>query len=303
MTAIMPLQQSALFADAADAPALPPPAARCKRGDLWALGRHYLLCGDSTDEADVNRLLTAAPESPRLLITDPPYGVNYDSATRASGTGLRYYLRLAEGRRKRGELRRQGRVHGDNRADWGEAFALCPAPIAYVWHAALNSREAMDGIEAGGYATRQQIVWVKSNIALGRAAYHWQHEPCLYAVRATDLGEGGVRWVGGLSESSVWQIRVVNSPAAPGYDYYGSEHPTQKPVECFARPMRNHEADVAIDLFAGSGTVFIAAEIEGITALGIEISPEYADMAIARYEAFTRDTARLIERIDDAHSR
>ena len=298
MVAILPIQQQSLFGDSADLLPPPPPAARCQRGDIWGLGRHLLMCGDNTNAEDVRRLLDAAPAPPRLLITDPPYGIGYDSTSRAGhSTGRRTIQRLAEGKKVRGELRRQGAVVNDDRADWGEAFALCPAPIGYIWHAALHTREAMDGIERGGYETRQHIVWIKDNLALGWSAYHWQHEPCLYVVRAAQLGKGGVGWLGGQAQSTTWQIRAVQSPATEAYDRDGSEHPTQKPVECFARPMRNHSGDVVIDMFAGSGTVFIAAERIGRTALGIEIAPQYADMAIARYEGYTGRKAALIERL------
>ena len=295
MATLLPIEQRALFADNADAPAAKV-CARAKSGDMWGLGNHLLLVGDATSPADVGRLLDAAPEPPRLLITDPPYGVGYESH-RATGRG---YLREQSGLDKRW-WRRQGAIVNDDRANWADAFGLCPAPIAYIFHAALNARVAMDGVEGGGYQIRQQIIWVKDNIAIGWAAWQWQHECAVYAVRESELGGGGVGWIGGRAQSSVWQIRGVQSQGAPTYDYDGSEHPTQKPVECFAKPLRSHKADVVIDMFAGSGTVFIAAERIGRTALGIEIAPQYADMAIARYEGYTGNAATLIERrLDNA---
>lgn len=286
--------QPLLFQDSADElPADIQP--RVAVGDIWRLGRHYLMCGDSTAAADVEGLLYAAPPA-RLLITDPPYGVGYDA-----GDTLFARIWAARGDSEAAiAKRRQGAVVNDNRADWGAAFALCPAPIAYIWHGALGVREVMDGAAAAGYSVRQQIVWAKNLFVPGRSHYNGQHENCLYAVRESALGKGGVRWQGGNAESTLWDIPQMSSQRAPIHDRYGSQHPTQKPVECFARPMRNHEADVVMDLFVGSGTIYIAAEREGRTAIGLEISPYYADMAIARYEAYTGDTAALIERVADA---
>ena len=278
------MRQPALFADEAnDQPV--DIQARAGRGDLWQMGNHFLLVGDSTNEDDVARLIAAAPASPNLLVTDPPYGVNYSPDTQSGRT---YSV---PGRSR--STRRSGLVTNDDNHDWRAAYALCPAPIAYIWAAGLMP--VIPSIEDAGYQIRQQIVWVKDNFVLTWSAYHWQHEVCYYAARPDRLGEGGVKWIGGRAQSTVWRIVSVNSQAAPGYDWHGSDHPTQKPVECFARPIRNHDAPIVIDLFAGSGTIFIAAEREGRSGLGIELEPAYADMALARWEKFTGDKARLID--------
>lgn len=106
----------------------------------------------------------------------------------------------------------------------------------------------------------------------------------------------GARFTGGNAEKTTWQIPAISNPITPAYDYYGSRHPTQKPTECFARPIRNHDAPVVIDMFVGSGTIFIAAERVGRVALGVETMPEYCDMALARWEAYTDKTAKLVSR-------
>ena len=184
----------------------------------------------------------------------------------------------------------------------GGAFVLSPAPVAYVWHSGLKLAATYSSMESAGYTLREQIVWVKNIFSLSWAEYHWRHELCVYAVRASDIGKGGVLWQGGRGQHTVWSINAVQAQNAPIHDYYGSTHPTQKPVECFARPMRNHDARVVIDMFVGSGTVYIAAERVGRAALGLELLPEYCDMALARWEAYTGKTARLAERVDGGGS-
>lgn len=144
---IHPVEQRALFSDAIDELASPAREPRARCGDLWALGDHLLLCGDATSETDVSRLLAAASESPFLMVTDPPYGVNYDT----DKTGF------AESSRRRGvtqqqmSMRRGGRIANDNLADWSVALALNPAPVAYVWHSARRVCESVKSVVDAGY--------------------------------------------------------------------------------------------------------------------------------------------------------
>ena len=150
-----------------------PPAVPVSRpGDLWLLGPHRLLCGSSTEAADVARLLGGV--RPHLMVTDPPYGVSYDPAWR-NRAGL-------------SATKRTGKVLNDDRADWREAWALFPGEVAYVWHGALHATTVAESLEACGFAIRSQIIWAKERLVLSRGDYHWQHEPCWYAVR--DKGEG-----------------------------------------------------------------------------------------------------------------
>jgi ParB-like chromosome segregation protein Spo0J len=136
-------------------------------GDIWNLGAHRVACGDSTDAATVAALLGNV--EPRLMVTDPPYGVAYEP----------------EWRNKRGisSSSRLGKVKNDERADWGEAWDLFPGAIAYVWHGALRSIPAAEGLVRAGFTIRAQIIWAKERLVIGRGDYHWQHEPCWYAVR------------------------------------------------------------------------------------------------------------------------
>lgn len=132
-------------------------------GDLWLLGRHRLLCGDSTSADDVGRLLGEV--RPTAMITDPPYGVEYDPKWRAEAG-------VNKNRKK------MGAVKNDDRADWREAWALFPGDIAYVWHAGLHAGTVADSLVDCGFDLRSQIVWAKDRFALSRGDYHWQHEPC-----------------------------------------------------------------------------------------------------------------------------
>ena len=230
-----------------------------QRGELYALGEHRLLCGDATSAEDVALLLAGA--EPALMVTDPPYGVDYDPAWRAA----------AGVNRNRGKL---GKVSNDERADWREAWALFSGDVAYVWHGGLRADVVAESIAACGYEIRSQIIWAKDRFALSRGSYHWQHEPCWYAVRRG----GKAHWIGDRSQSTVWSI--------PARDDAGHGHGTQKPVECMERPLRNHAGDV-YDPFLGSGTTLIAAERLGRRCYAMELEPRYAQVAIERWEAFT----------------
>lgn len=239
-----------------------------KPGDLWMLGRHRLLCGDSTSEKDVQRLIggLAGGITPQLMVTDPPYGVEYEPAWRNDADG--------------GKRDRVGKVSNDDRADWTDAWKLFPGDVAYVWHADVKAAEVQRSIEGAGFATRSQIIWVKSRFALSRGDYHWQHEPCWYAVRN---GKAGM-WVGGRSQSTTWEIPLSS-------DDMETTHGTQKPVECMARPIRNHDADCVYEPFAGSGSTLIACEQLERICLAMELDPAYCDLIIERWEAFTGNKA------------
>ena len=137
-----------------------------ERGSVWALGRHRVMCGDATSPADV--ALVLGGERPALMITDPPYGVEYEPEWRAA---------YKEGQGINPGAVSFGKVGNDDRADWREAWALSPASVAYVWHGGLHGGIAQEALEATGFELRAVIVWVKQRSIFGRGAYHWQHEP------------------------------------------------------------------------------------------------------------------------------
>jgi DNA modification methylase len=236
-------------------------------GDLWLLGRHRLLCGDSTKAEDVARLLMGTV--PALTVTDPPYGVDYDANWRndAADKGLISY-----------GASRVDTVANDDRVDWSEAFTLVKSDVMYCWHADRHASEVQRSLESAGYEIRSQIIWGKSRFAISRGHYHWQHEPCWYAVRKGETAS----WIGDRSQTTLWEINLDAN--------VDGGHSTQKPVECMARPIRNHDGDV-YDPFIGSGTTLIAAEQLNRTCYGMEISPAYCDVIVRRWENATGQTA------------
>jgi DNA modification methylase len=256
-------------AEAADEAAPEPPAEPVTRpGDLWLLGPHRLLCGDATSAADVARLLDSA--RPHLLVSDPPFGVNYDPAWR-NAAGVSATMRV-------------GKVPNDHRADWREAWALFPGDVAYVWHAGVHARTVIESLEAAGFAIRSQIVWAKPRLVLGRGDYHWQHEPCLYAVRKGATGH----WQGARDQTTLWSI-------GNGAEDLATVHGTQKPVECMRRPMLNNSrpGDAVYEPFCGSGSTIIAAEAIGRTCFAMDIDPGYCDVAVRRWQEATGEAAVL----------
>ncbi|MGE3990875.1 site-specific DNA-methyltransferase [Pseudorhodoplanes sp.] len=250
----------------------PPANPVARAGDLWILGRHRLLCGDSTRAADVKKVLGGV--QPHLMVTDPPYGVEYDPGWRATAGVKQNKEKL-------------GKVANDNRADWREAWALFPGSVAYVWHAGRYASTVQDSLSAVGFDVRSQIIWAKDRFALSRGHYHWQHEPCWYAVR-----NGPASWTGDRKQSTLWQIPAREGP--------GFEHGTQKPVECMKRPIENNSSPghAIYEPFSGSGTTIIAAEMTGRSCHAIELMGQYVDVAIERWQSFTGETARL----DDGRS-
>jgi DNA modification methylase len=229
-------------------------------GDIWCLDSHRVVCGDSTNPETVAALLQS--QKPTLMVTDPPYGVNYDPEWR--------------NKRALSGSSRIGKVRNDQRADWADAWRLFPGNIAYVWHAALQTPTAAASLEREGFIIRAQIIWAKERLVIGRGDYHWQHEPCWYAVRSKG------NWTGDRKQTTLWTIPSGGQDAE-------TEHGTQKPVECMRRPMLNNSkaSETVYDPFLGSGTTLIAAETIGRACLAVEIDPRYVDVAIRRWQAFT----------------
>ncbi len=147
---------------------------RAKLGDLWLLGDHRLACGDSTNPEAVARLLGGA--EPRLLATDPPYGVSLDGSWR---DGVYNALGPAERTYMRQKGARNTTMSGDTRVDWSEAFELVPSlAVGYIWHAGVHAAEVAEGLERIGFEIVSQVIWDKGLFAMGRSWYHWSHEPC-----------------------------------------------------------------------------------------------------------------------------
>ena len=241
------------------------PEPRTKLGDVWTLGDHRLMCGDSTDAACVHNLLDGA--TPALMVTDPPYGLSYDAAWRVNST-------LSNTRQGTAS----GKVANDECHNWLGAYLLHPGNVAYVWMASLNLGAVEQDLLKANFEARALLIWNKSSITPGRGHYQWKHENCWYAVRKGETSG----WVGDRKQATVWDIDKPQKSE--------TGHSTQKPVECMQRPIRNHKGDV-YDPFVGSGTTIIAAEREKRRCYAMEIAPEYVDVAVARWEAFTGRTA------------
>ncbi len=273
--------------DTPDVPTVP----ISRAGDLWQMGQHRLICGDSTSAASVSRLLNGVV--PLLMVTDPPYGVEYDPKWRTEA-----------GYGSAGQA--NGVVQNDDRADWREAWALFPGDVAYVWHGALHAPVVLDSLKSAGFGVRSQIIWVKQRPVFSRGHYHWQHEPAFYAEREREgdaekdarmvfdhelaayvvrVGRTG-HWNGDRRQSTVWQIDHMKNDTG---------HGTQKPVECMRRPIVNNSSpgQVVYDPFLGSGTTLIAAETEGRACYGSELWPAYVDVIVRRWQEFTGKEAVL----------
>jgi DNA modification methylase len=252
-----------------------PPVPVSVPGDLWLCEPHRVLCGDATEATAVDRLL--GTDVPLLMITDPPYGVNYDPLWREQA-GL-------------GAQRQTGTVENDHRMDWSEAFALFPGDVAYVWHAGLYAAEVAASLERCDFAIRSQIIWAKQHFALSRGHYHWQHEPCWYAVR---IGKRAA-WCGDRKQSTVWEVSNLNAFGGETATDTVTGHGTQKPVEVMRRPLLNHteRGGLVYDPFLGSGSTLIAAEDTGRICYGLELSPAYVDVIVQRWQKVTGRKAVL----------
>ena len=231
-------------------------------GQVWQIGDHRITCGDSTSAEVVKRLL--GDDKPHLMVTDPPYGVEYDAnwrneADRANGKAY--------------GARAVGKVLNDDRADWREAWALFPGDVAYVWHAGVMAGSVAESLNATDFSIRSQIIWAKQVFAIGRGDYHWQHEPCWYAVRKGRIGH----YNGERTQSTLWEIDKPKKSE--------TGHSTQKPIECMERPIRNNSkpGDLVYEPFSGSGTTIIACERTGRKCRAVELNPAYVAIAIQRW--------------------
>lgn len=250
----------------------PPEEPYVKPGDLWLLGEHRLLCGDSTKPEDVDRLTDR--EAAAFVFTDPPYGVAYQ-------TKLSVEEAVALHRRTDGlEVANDALTPDATRALIVAALQQAPmAPGASFYVASpsgdmeLHFRLAL--VEAG-WALRQAIVWVKDVFVMGRQDYHWRHETILYGWR-----DGAAHyWCGDRTQDTVWNIdRPKRS----------QEHPTMKPVELVVRAMENSSrpGDLVYEPFSGSGTTIIAAETLGRRCYAMELEPRYVQVAIERWQTYT----------------
>lgn len=253
-----------------DAVPEPPNEPAAQPGDLIVLGDHRLLCGDSTNRDDVERLMNGAKAN--LCATDPPYLVDY-TGERPNDSGKDWTDRYHEIDIKDAD--------GFFRAVFGNVLhVLGPKAAIYCWHAHKRCGLIQRVWEDLGILDHQQVVWVKPTPVFGRVYWHFRHEPCMLGWRKGDKPSHD----GHHEFDSVWEIdwegkaRIV-----------GNEHPTQKPVEIFSRPMAKHtkRGGICYEPFAGSGSQLIAAERNGRRCYAIEIEPRFVDVIVQRWQAFT----------------
>ena len=234
------------------------------RGDIWLLGEHLLMCGDSADTGDVSRLMAGVTAT--VMVTDPPYGVAYDP----------------EGRKRKRPIANDDLGAGQAEF-WTRAFSAWPLEgDAYVFSPSGPLIATLcASIQAAGIEHHQWLIWVKDRLVLGHSHYHYRHEHVFYGWR------GKSSWQGSRKEDSIWEEdRPQASP----------QHPTMKPVALCVRAIENSSAagDVVAEPFLGSGTTLIAAERTGRRCYGMEIDPRYCRVAIARWEGFTGERAEKV---------
>lgn len=235
-----------------------------KLGDLYELGDHRLICGDSTLPEYVDKVMDG--KEVILMVTDPPYGVNYDASWRdQAGEGVRS----------------KGKVKNDDKVDWTITYSLFNGSVAYIWHASKHTSEVAKNLENCNFEMISQIIWAKQHFALSGGDYHWKHEPCWYAVKKGHQHN----WKGDRKQTTVWEIANLNCFGKSKEEDERTSHSTQKPLECMGKPIQNHtdKGDYVYDPFLGSGTTLIAAERLGRKCIGIELSPAYCDVIVKRY--------------------
>ena len=240
-------------------------------GDLWELGEHRMLCGDSTKKENYAKLL--GTEAPAIMVTDPPYGVQYDTAWYAGMHGGRANIR-------------RDNIQNDDRASWYEAYQYFQGNVYYIWMGPSNFLTLFLDLQKLKIDHRTLITWAKPGSIISRGHYHHQTEFCIYAVRHGKSAD----WIGDRQQNDLWQINQRAEVV--------TIHPTQKPLECMARPIRNHGkvGDLVYDPFLGSGTTLIAAEKMKRKCYGIELDPEFCDVIIKRWEVYTGQTAKKVSK-------
>ncbi len=246
-----------------------PKVAKSKVGQVYRLGRHRLLCGDSTNPEHVSLLKDGALAD--MLLTDPPYNVDYKGKTKDELT-----------------------IENDSQSDESfhdflvKAFAnaqelMKPGAVFYVWHADSNGYIFRSAVQEAGLTVRQCLIWVKNSMVMGRQDYQWKHEPCLYGWK----DGAGHLWASDRKQTTILEFdRPTRS----------KEHPTMKPIPLFDYQMQNNTkgGDIVLDLFGGSGTSIMAAEQNGRTCYMAEYDPRYVDVIIDRWEKFTGEAAVLV---------
>lgn len=248
-----------------------PPEPKSKLGDIYQLGNNRLMCGDSTVLEDVEKLMGG--EQADMLLTDPPYNVNYEGKTKDK-------LKIKNDQMGNDNFR-QFLTDAFSNAD----MVMKPGAVFYIWHADSEEYNFRGACFDAGWTVRQCLIWNKNSMVMGRQDYQWKHEPCLYGWK-----EGA----GHLWASDRKQTTVINFDKPTRNDM----HPTMKPIPLFDYQIKNNTkgGDVVLDLFGGSGTTIMACEQNGRRGYSMEYDPRYVDVIIARWEKFTGEKAVLLNK-------
>lgn len=263
---------------------LVPDTPTTKFGDIIQLGRHRLMCGDSTSKEDVGRLMDGKKAD--LLITDPPYGVSYASKNKFLNT-------LGKGNRVQTEIENDHKTPEEMSAFWLAALTAIREHMRQGASYYVTGPQGGDllllllALKDSGFPLRHMLIWAKNNHVLGRSDYHYKHEPILYG-----WVDGAHTFYGGHSQNSLW---LIDKP------HKSDLHPTMKPVALFAKAIENSTkyGETIIDTFLGSGTTLIACEQLSRICYGMEISPQYCDVIVNRWEKLTGKKAKLVGEVGE----
>jgi site-specific DNA-methyltransferase (adenine-specific) len=263
-----PIKETEGLTDEDEVPEVPEEP-KTKPGDIYKLGRHRLMCGDSTSIDAVEKLIDGSLVD--ILITDPPYNVAYEGKTKDA-------LKIQNDSMGDDQFRqflRDAFVSADSVMKQGAVF--------YIWHADCEGFNFRGACKDAGWKVRQCLIWNKDTMVMGRQDYHWKHEPCLY---------GWKDGAGHLWAADRKQVTIISCKRPKRNDI----HPTMKPVELIEYQLLNNTkgADIVLDLFGGSGSTLIAAEKNGRVARLMELDPKYCDVIVKRWEDFTGQKAEIV---------
>ena len=270
LSALLEPEQLQGLTDEDEAPPVPAEP-KTKPGDIYQLGKHRLMCGDSTSMDDLETLCKG--QLVDMWLTDPPYNVAYEG-----GTKDKLKIKNDEmGDEQFRQFLRDAYTAADT--------VMKPGAVFYIWHADIEGYNFRGAARDAGWTVRQCLIWKKSSLVLGRQDYQWQHEPCLYGWK----DGAGHLWAADRKQTTILEF---DKPSRNG------EHPTMKPVALFEYQMLNNTkgGDLVLDSFGGSGTTLIAAEKNGRVARIMELDPKYCDVIVKRWEDFTGKKAVLLEK-------
>ena len=290
--------------------------AKSREGDIYALGRHRLICGDSTDPQIIDILCGSTVVD--LYLTDPPYNVDYVSknkALNAAEKGNRIQKEIANDRMADGQFR-----EFLNKALNAADRHLKPGGVFYIWHAGTEGFNFISAVRDAGWEFKQVLIWNKNNMVLGRQDYQWKHEPCLYGWKPG----AGHYFIDSRSQLTVYQneagefdpdkmtkaelVDLVKKIGQLPTDLIdedkplrSADHPTMKPLKLMGRCVKNstRPGEVVLDSFGGSGSTLMACEQLGRVCFTVELDPHYVDVIIKRWEEYTQEEAQYIGNIND----